>query len=247
MMCASGQEVDELASEFEAFMRSLDPADAPTLFGYGGGADVLLQAILRFATGYNVLISQETRQLQSISAVAKWVLDLSVAAVATHLRTWGARHPIIEVVCDDSKPLLAYSEFFDVMINRPDESYFTFGGNSTRLTWNMAKPIAFANSKSHAGVQIADIVAGTAAAVGARGAEAELQTLAALLAPHMSEQSILPDLQYADPSSEVALVNRIVLEELAHRADTGKDPLEGMPEFYAIVKNQLPELRKTLT
>ena len=59
-MVASGEGAEELAVQFEKFMRSLDPADAPALFGSGDDQhfNMLLGPILRFARGYNVVIAR---------------------------------------------------------------------------------------------------------------------------------------------------------------------------------------------
>lgn len=53
-MVASGEGAEELAVQFERFMRSLDPVDAPALFGSPDEQhfNMLLGPILRFARGY---------------------------------------------------------------------------------------------------------------------------------------------------------------------------------------------------
>jgi hypothetical protein len=168
-MLASGEGAEELAAQFERFMRSLDPADAPALFGASDEQhfDMLLGPILRFARGYNVTIASETRNLQLTGDNGKWVLDLMISAVTDHLRNWAERHLLLEVVCDDSKPLRALAGIYDVMVDRPNPVYMEAFGKRVRLTWNMAKPISFVSSSEHPAVQIADLVAGTAVAVAA--------------------------------------------------------------------------------
>lgn len=125
-MLASGEGTEQLAVQFERFMRSLDPAHAPFLFGHADRDhfSMLLNPILRFTTGYNVVIARETHDLKLTGDNGKWVLDLTLTAISSHLRVWGERHPLLEVVCDDSKPLRALAGIYDTaMINRPEPAY----------------------------------------------------------------------------------------------------------------------------
>ncbi|HEX8167048.1 MAG TPA: DUF3800 domain-containing protein [Beijerinckiaceae bacterium] len=226
--------IEDLAREFEAFMRSLDPTDAPTLFGSGGpDADPLVGQILRFARGYNVVIAQETRALQRTGDTGKWVLDLTVSAIFSHLAAWGERYPLIEVVCDDSKPLLALADTFNVMINRPDRAHMALFGKRRPITWNMSQPIAFASSSTHAGIQIADLIAGVTAAAPFAESRPELQELAAKVAVHLHDDCIMPDFDVLDLEGDQAPVNWLVLEALASRADAGEDPLDGWKKYTA--------------
>lgn len=245
-MVASGEGAEELAVQFERFMRSLDPADAPALFGSGDERhfNMLLGPILRFARGYNVTIARETRNLQLTGDNGKWVLDLTISAVTDHLRNWAERHPLLEVVCDDSKPLRALAGIYDVMVDRPDPVYMEALGKRVRLTWNMAKPISFVSSSDHAAVQLADLIAGTAIAVAANQGDENYRRLAEAIQPHFSEECILPDFDIIDLAGDEAPVNLLVLEELADRADRGMDPLLGMEAVYAVAKATLPEFRR---
>jgi hypothetical protein len=235
------ESIEKLAQEFEAFMRSLDPLHAPTIFGTAGQRDPLSGQILRFVRGYNVIIAREARELER-TTTGKWALDLTLSAVFSHLAAWGQRHPLIEIVCDDSKPLRAMSGQLDVMINRPDTVHLEAFGKRRSLTWNMSKPIAFASSDSHAGVQLADLIAGTTAAVPEAGQE--LRDIGERIHPHLHEDCILPDFDVVDLDGEEAPVNWLVLEELASRADRGDDPLTGMEAVFEIAKQSIPEFRR---
>ena len=244
-MQRSGAHIDKLALEFETFMRTFDPSTAPTLFGSGEDREPLMEQILCFARGYNVGIVSEARSLHE-SGAGKWVLDLSITALFSHLATWGERHPQIEVICDDSKPLRALSSVTDGMINRTDEVYVTMGKRRVRLTWNMAGPVAFASSASHAGIQLADLVAGVACALPTGPSNPDLAPLAECALPHLHPDCILPDYDVLDLEGEEAPVNWMVLESLATRADAGVDPLDGMAQVYAIARASLPAMRKHL-
>ena len=236
-----------LAAEFEAFMRSLDPADAPTLFGQSQGTNrnQLIDQIIRFAQGYNVRIAQETRSLHR-SQTGKWMLDLTSAAVFSQLAAWGDRHPLIEVVCDESKPLLSLANMFDAMVNRPERVRVDAFGKQRPITWNMAKSLAFASSHGNAGIQLADLIAGVTAVAPLASNRPELQPLTQRIAAHLHEDCILPDFDVLDLSGDEAPVNWLVLEELACRADNGADPLDGMEIVYEYARRSLPEFRAAI-
>lgn len=231
-----------LAREFETFMRSLDAADAPTLFGEPDGSeDKLIGQVLRFARGYREVIVEETRSLEG--GVGKWILDLTSTAVFSLLAAWGERHPVIEVVCDDSKPLRAIHDTFDVMIDRTDNPVVHMFGKSRPITWNMSGKLQFASSTSHAGVQLADLIAGVASTIPTDEDNVDIQRLGESVVRHLQEDCILPDYDLINIDNDRALVNWIVLEQLADRADEGADPLEGMAGFYAAARQMAPELR----
>jgi hypothetical protein len=239
------QPVRQLAREFEAFMRSLDPSDAPLIFGCsaGGEPNPLIGQIIRFARGYNVIIAHETRHLRETNDSGKWVLDLTATALFTQLMRWGERHPLIEVVCDESKPLLAVDDLYYAMINRPEATeWVAFRGRKMR-TWNMSKPLYFASSKVHAGVQLADLVAGVAAAVPTAEKKPALQPLADRVLPHLQDTCILFAPEAVDLSLDEPPVNWFVLEELAYRADIGADPLFAMEAVYTAARATLPQFR----
>ncbi|MEJ2378873.1 MAG: hypothetical protein P8Y71_26975, partial [Pseudolabrys sp.] len=164
------------------------------------------------------------------------------AAVTSHLASCGERHPLIEVVCDESKPLKALDGLYDTMVNRPDPTHVELLGKRRALTWNMSKPLGFASSAAHAGIQIADLLAGVTAAL--PGGRAELTELGKRVEGHLHEDCVLPDFSLLDLGGDEAPVCWLVLEELATRADNGDDPLEGMEMVFAMAKASLPEFRE---
>jgi len=237
--------VGDLAVEFEAFMRTLDPGQAPTLFGAAAGPhpDPLVEQVLRFARGYADIIAEETRALERTGDSGKWVLDLTLTAVFSHLAAWGERHPLVEVVCDDSKPLRALSDAFEPMINRPEPVVLEVFGKRRPLTWNMSGPITFGSSANHAGIQLADLIAGVAAGSPGVGLESPIAPLAERVYRHLHEDCIMPDFDAIDLQGDEAPVNWLVLEHLAYRADGGFDPLLGMEEMYDYARQTLPDFR----
>jgi hypothetical protein len=245
-MLAAPITMDGIAKEFEAFLRSLDPSDAPTLLGSELKSETAdpLDMIRRFARGYNVVIAQETRSLRETGDQGRWVLDLTISAVFSHLVEWGKRHPLIEVICDDSKPLLALSNNFDGMVNRPEAVEGNIMGSFRRMTWNMSKPVSLASSANSPGLQLADLLAGCAAAAPRYSEHQILQTVSARIYMHVHEESIMPDMEPIDLACDEAAINFFILEGLAQRADSGEDPLWLMDEMYEIARNTLPEFRR---
>ncbi|TXN67876.1 DUF3800 domain-containing protein [Methylobacterium sp. WL6] len=244
-MIASSSDLSEISLQFQNFMRSLDPAKAPLLFGPALSAkgDPLLEQVLRFARGYHSVISQETKSLER-SGAGKWVLDLTTTSIFSHLTAWGERYPQIEVVCDDSKPLLALAGLFDVMINRSDKAYMDAFGKKRPLTWNMSVPLRFASSKDHSGVQLADLIAGATTAIPRAAEDDTFREIADCAKRHLHEDCVVPDLTALDLEGDEAPVNWRILEALASRADAGADPLAGMEQEYAAAKATLPEFRR---
>lgn len=238
------ESIERLAGEFESFVRSLDPSDAPSFFGLESGANPLIDQILRFVRGYNVTIAREMKGLGRTES-GRWVLDLTASAVFSHLGAWGERHPLLEVACDDSKPLRAMEGLWDVMINRAEQSEIEMLGKKRRLTWNMSKPVSFVSSRDHAGVQLADLLAGVTAALPQAGEE--LAGFAQLVEPHMHEDCIFPDFDAIDLDGDQAPVNWFILEELATRADRGADPLDGIEAMFEVAKRSLPAFRQHLS
>lgn len=244
-LIAASADMDVLATEFEAYMRSLDPGVAPTLLGFEHDGDSMdpLAMIRRFARGYNVKIAQETLSLRKAREKGLWMLDLTTAAVFSHLVAWGQRYPLIEVTCDESKPLLALSDFYDVMINRLDRPTIKLMGKTRHYAWTMSRPLSFASSSLHAGVQLADLLAGCTAAAPKVSTNQELRLIASRVGVHLHEECIMPNMDHADISNDDAAVNFLVLEELAQRADRGDDPLAFMEEIYSEARASLPEFR----
>ncbi len=170
-------------------------------------------------------------------------MDLTTTAVFSHLVAWGQRHALLDVVCDESKPLQSLADFYDVMINRQDHPEMDFGGKRRPLTWNMVGPLRFASSAAHAGVQLADLVAGSAANAPNAKKDAQLRPIAARVMMHLHEDCIMPDMDVIDLNNDDAVVNFFILEALAMRADEGADPLANMAEMYRFARASLPEFR----
>jgi hypothetical protein len=139
--------------------------------------------------------------------------------------------------------LLALTGVYDVMINRHDHPTTQLMGKDRHLTWNMSKPLSFASSAEHAGIQLADLVAGCTAAAPRAADEEELRQIASHITMHLHDDCIMPDTEVIDLANDAAAVNFFILEALAARADEGADPLALMEVMYEVARATLPLYR----
>ncbi|MCY3812379.1 MAG: DUF3800 domain-containing protein [Gammaproteobacteria bacterium] len=222
---------EDLVRQFETFMRTLNPADAPILFG-GAAAnattDEALLEVARFIDGYRDVILEESQY------VGNWVLDLSLSALFPQIALWGERFDVISVYCDDSKPLRELTPVLNAMIGRTERTSMVFGGKRRPLTFNLAQPVQLVSSASHAGVQLADVVSSALVKATKEPESDWSQTVLAEVQPHIHEDCVVPDLTPLDLETPKNVVNAFVLRELGERAERGADPLSGMPEFYQL-------------
>jgi hypothetical protein len=105
--------------QFQKYMRSRDPADAPFLFDNprpplsDTGTEHPFESVLRFAYGYRDIIIADNAHINTMSADSgRWVLDLSASALWSHLNHWGRTGKLLSVRCDASKPLRAIAPAF---------------------------------------------------------------------------------------------------------------------------------------
>ena len=228
--------VVNIISQFEQFMRSLDPNDAPVIF-YGRTREVSilesLKDIISFIDGYRETILNESKHAND------WVLDLTFSALWSHLAHWAERFDILHVFCDDSKPLRNFASSLEIMVNRPEAVWVEIGKKSRRLTFNLAQPVEFGSSSDQPGLQLAD-VASSAFLQAIRNPEKEwAKLLLDEIEPHIHEDCILPDLSYMDLQTPNCAVNALILHELGRRATEGRDPLYRMEDWYAFAHSDI--------
>ena len=231
-----------LVQQFEKFMRSLDPADAPILFtgtATNAASNEALLAVARFIDGYRNIILRESRY------VGSWVLDLSLTAFFAQIAQWGERFDVISVYCDDSKPLRDMTPAFTAMVGRTERTSMFFGQKRRPLTFNLAQPVQFVSSASYAGVQLADVVS-SALVHAFKDPESDWsQVVFHEVQPHMHEDCIVPNLAPLDLETPKGAVNALVLQELGARAEQGADPLSGMSGFYQFAYATAPDFLST--
>lgn len=232
-----GPQGEEAIRQFERYMRSLDPADAPLLFDPAQlgriADDDPFKMIVKFAQGYRGAIVEDNRRMKvEASDAGKWALDVTIAGLWSLLNHWGATGRPLQVVCDDSKPLKALAGAFTGDANDPGiRRVREISGKDEPLGWRLAAPIAFADSRGSPGLQIADLVAGTVTQVAGRGGD-ELTALRERIDRHIHPHSVMVDFEVVRLGTRETDVNWIALMELGERAMRGVDPAHGLAEFY---------------
>ncbi|WP_315927388.1 DUF3800 domain-containing protein [Mesorhizobium sp. SP-1A] len=234
----AGKPVPQLAHELQAFMKSFDPADAPTLFAAAAGekeTSEVLDCVLRFARGYAPTIASQSEHLQADNnQSAKWTLDLTTTCLfSLILHGWGHRHDRLDILCDDSKPLKAMAHVFDGMVGKTIEADLSNGRQEAKIKAHLANPLRFGSSADNPTLQIADVLAGATADVLQHVGEEPYRELYSWVGEHMHAHAMLPVDELIDTRYPGPRVNLAVLNELARRADKGEDPLKGMEDFYA--------------
>jgi Protein of unknown function (DUF3800) len=227
-------------SEFQVYMRSRDPADAPFLFdnprvplSADGSREHPFESVLRFAYGYRDIIIADNAELGTqLPDSGRWTLDLSATSLWSHLNRWGREGKPLSVLCDSSRPLQAMAGKFTGDENDPGIVRTRQKGNTEQLGWKLVHPVEFVESKHHPAIQIADVIAGTAVATIAQTLPQGNEAIAESIARHGMAESILPDFDIVNPANREAAVNALILYGLATRAERYANPYESLPALY---------------
>lgn len=238
MFFTSGDPVAERAMrEFERFMRTLDPATAPSLFDPGEALDDgnPFEMVRRFAQGYRSRILRDNLQgLPQMADQGRWTLDLGISGVWSLLSHFGRAGAPLRVTCDRSAPLEAAAKSLDA---DTIAGIVAFAHGRSRANepqgWTPAAPIRFADSRDHPAMQLADLAAGAATACLRPGMERRgLLQIAEALDPHQHAHSVMPDFSHLDLKTRKAAVNWVILHGLGERAKRGSDPHALLAELY---------------
>lgn len=233
----------EIITQFQRFMRSLNPQDAPIIFD-GKTSDIgmrdPLTNIAYFIDGYRNIILQESAHIDN------WVLDLSISALWSHLAHWGDRFDILDVLCDDSKSLRDFAPVLDVMVNRPDKERVTICGKERPVTFNIVRPVEFGSSLEEPGLQLADVASSALLQARKHLSEEWAHSVLDEIEQHRHEDCILPDPSYMDLTTPGCAVNALILHELGQRAIEGRDPLYGIEDWYAHGHSQVHDFLETI-
>jgi hypothetical protein len=231
-------EAKRAIEQFQKYMRSRDPADAPFLFNNPRtplsetGTEHPFESVLRFAYGYRDIITADNANLNTVLPDhGRWTLDLSAAGLWSHLNHWGRTGKLLSVRCDTSKPLQSIASNFTGDDNDPGIRQSRMKHNPEPLGWKLLEPVAFVDSRDHPAIQLADAVAGTTAALFADGVSG-YDAIAESIGRHIHPHSILPDMDVIDPATRAAAVNALIAYDLAKRAERHGDPYENLEAMY---------------
>lgn len=213
-------EAKDALEQFQAFMRSRDPNDAPALFNFAGGPLTgephPFELVQRFATGHKKKIARDVGNIEKhTSDKGTWTLDLSASGLWSHLNHWGKLKKPINVICDDSKPLRAIEADLDGIARNAAIARAEVLLGEKDLGWQLAKPIEFVDSRARPSVQLADILASTAVYCYSNGLPDGMVQTGEIMDEGMLRDSIFPDFERVKLEHDKVKVDYAVLYELA--------------------------------
>ncbi|WP_034158711.1 DUF3800 domain-containing protein [Sphingomonas sp. ERG5] len=221
-----------IADRFQK-MLSRKPGESAEVFaGFSAGTENAIATINRFIEACRPQIEAEVASLADADGRIQWVLDLSLSSAMSVLRVMGERHGQLDVIFDQSKPLLQFRDFFDEMIGREDIPYMTMRGRSSPLVVNLAGPIEFGSSASLPGLQLADMIASISALASRDRHMPRGRDILDVCFPWFNEDSVWPDIDQLRIERKPNFLNTIMMIELTRRAESGEDLLRRMPQFY---------------
>ena len=230
---------EELFDEFEKAMRSKDFEHIKLMLSTGKNElDPVLEHIGDFIEANEISIINELNGLTDIE-VGKWMLDLSNTALFTLLADWGQEYDQLTVFCDNSKPIQATLEMYEVMIGREERKYAEVGNKKFPLTFNLSGPIQLVDSKEYFGVQIADAIAAAIIHAVSGGDEKHAIEWRKILLECTLHGNILPDLQCADLNRLDVQRNALILLELRDRSMRGVSLIEDMYDYVQFISQRL--------
>ena len=235
---AGDPHVSKSLENFTAMMRSMDPKQLMTVLDPLSNFDqsTPIGKLLTIAICHQNRIKDEIRGGQP----SGWSLELSMTALHWLLASWSDQFEVLEVYCDQSKPLLDARGFFEAMIGREDKNYLRFGSQPIlSITYNLKSQIQLVDSKGSHGIQIADVVASSIAHAYRNPDDRVSKEWIALMADAYANQ-IIPETIDVDLDSEEAYTNSLVLSELADRSVKGHNLFDDMASFVLNAKSLHP-------
>jgi hypothetical protein len=143
----------------------------------------------------------------------------------------------MEVFCDQSKPLYENQSTFDAMVGRTDRVYMKLGNQpEMALTYNLAGPIVFLNSKESPGIQIADVITSSIAHAYKNPEEDYSKEWLRFAEPMFTTTCMLPDLEYINLKKRDPFINGLILLELVTRSLEGRSLFTDMAEYIATAR-----------
>jgi len=238
---------DELTNKlmiiFEKLMRKkeLDHLDEIILLleenQKGSEALEFFKKMVIFIDAHKEVIFDEIKDLPS------WTLDLSLTSLHSLFSQWGLTGCEMIAYCDNSKPIDEKIDWFEPMIGQKEIIYSPFDlgdNNKVPLTYNL-KEINMVDSKEHAGVQLADIVA-TASTYSMQvhqEADEYIQKLRSILMPKVIYASVFPDYEQIDLMQKKTQLNALLFEELIQRTENKIPVLDNIEGYIFSTKEQL--------
>ncbi len=178
--------------------------------------------IIKFFTDILLFIDihQETIY-NEIKDLPLWTNDLSISSLNSLFSEWGETKKEIIAFCDNSKPIEAQKDFFKNMMGRTDIVYHPFINNDGKpipMTYNL-KELNLVDSKEHAGIQLADIVATASTYTFQMNEEKNEFTdkYFSILNNKIAFGSVFPDFNHIDLKKKEVRLNAYIFEEIISR------------------------------
>lgn len=238
---ARGAGAEAIFSEFEELMRTKDESKLYEIFSSSIHPEnsLVITQIREFAQLRAEDIRSELSSLSDVG-VGKWILDLTNTALFSLLANWGIQYSEIIAICDPSKPLQQEQGIFNAMVGRTDNKIFSdLMGERHPITFNLAEPLRFSDSKTTHGIQIADAVAAAAIYVFTSAQNEQTQRWRSIICQIGHYGSIIPDGDELDLKDRRVQRNAILLLELHSRAKEGRSLTDGMPEYIRLISKRL--------
>ena len=235
LFTARTERAQQLLDDFETLMRDKDVSSLEKIFDPKGlviDFNNPLDQILTFALCHSDKIRKEISALSEIDGVSRWALELTATSLFWLLSLWSERFDIMEVFCDESKPLYENQSLFEANIGRTDRIYMKLGKQpEMALTYNLKGPIVFLDSKTSPGIQIADVISSSIAYAFKNREEDCSEEWLKLAEPMLTPICIVPDPEEIDLTKRDPLINAAILDELVHRTIEGRSLLIGIEDY----------------
>ncbi|MGF7151884.1 hypothetical protein FHS96_005552 [Sphingomonas zeicaulis] len=234
------QTAARLTERFEAIMRR--QSGAPALYfdpTAQDQSDLAIEPILRFAEANREQAMAELDDLADDTGRIKFVLDLSLSSAQSVLTTSGERYGEIDVVMDESRPLEAFSDFFNSFVSRTETAYFEFRGRRQPLTFHLHRELRFGSSKADAGLQLADIFASFAALAARDRDTPRGRAILEHLLPLLDEGALFPKYEMLDLSRKEMMATMCLVAELTRRAEARLSLLDGIEAYAGFIARRL--------
>ena len=235
--------------EFSKFMRDGEQSALEKLFpGNGILVDTTsdpLANISVFAMIHRESIQDEYNSIRGDGLTPHWVLDLTTTSLHSVLSHWGELYDQMDVYCDKSKPLQSETDFLKVMVGRRDHVKLRVFGKEKQYTYNLLDLPKLVDSRSYAGVQIADVFASAIAKAHQQDywgkADHHEKEWLSVCEACISNDSIWPNLSLVDLRRRSGFVNAAVLQELTRRSLKRESLFDGMNEIIEYLYQVFPQ------
>ena len=217
------QESEDLLRQFIKLMAGKRPDNLFFLQGKVRTSSPVVRLILEFAAAHQTKILHEMAAERA--SRYNWV-EPSLSSLIFLLSRWSDELGALEVICDESRPLkeaeIKFSNFFYAMTDEERRR----SGMYKSIGFNLKGPIAFADSKESAGVQVADIFASALTYAFKHEAVKHWENIVRDSVVNF----VYPDVLIFDPEKPKRLSMEIILHEMVKRSLSGGDMNDGMPE-----------------